>query len=130
MESDGLKDGAFNMHLADVAAGAHIVALTLDESPTSAGYDFTKVADGSIVHAAAAGHTMLLSASHDQRASAAQGLPAAVRRGFSSGPSDLWHVLPCCLAALPDAGSPCLRLHAARPRTQRGRYSRVFRSVP
>ncbi|WP_428376393.1 hypothetical protein [Lichenicoccus sp.] len=45
---DGMADGAFSMHIADVAAGAHVLSLTLDGSSATATYDFTKEANGSV----------------------------------------------------------------------------------
>ena len=45
---DGMADGAFSMHIQDVAAGAHVLKLTLDGSSSTATYDFTKQANGSV----------------------------------------------------------------------------------
>nr|WP_321986278.1 hypothetical protein [uncultured Lichenicoccus sp.] len=45
---DGMSDGAFSMHIADVTAGAHVLTLTLDGSNATVTYDFTKQANGSV----------------------------------------------------------------------------------
>ncbi len=62
---DNFADGAFNMHIADVTARAHVLALTLDGSSATATYDFTKQSNGSIVHAAAASTIASLPVTHD-----------------------------------------------------------------
>jgi len=43
------QDGPFSMHIADVAAGAHVLSLGLDVSTATASYSFTKQVDGSVV---------------------------------------------------------------------------------
>ncbi len=48
---DRMPDGAFSMQIADVTAGAHVLSLSLDGSSATATYDFTKLANGSILHA-------------------------------------------------------------------------------
>ncbi|WP_171033929.1 family 16 glycosylhydrolase [Lichenicoccus roseus] len=64
---DGMADGAFNMHIADVAVGAHVLYLTLDGSSTTATYDFTKLASGTIQHivpASTSASSLIAVASH------------------------------------------------------------------
>lgn len=51
---DHMADGAFSMQIADVTAGAHKLGLSLDGSSATATYDFTKLANGSILHAVVA----------------------------------------------------------------------------
>ena len=45
---DGMADGAFSMHLADVTAGAHTMLLKLDGTSATTVYDFLKGANGSL----------------------------------------------------------------------------------